>query len=170
MPLKSTSGYMSVRASIARGIGWRRRSHRPRSVLWRSDLNRDGVPEIYGTGLLQDGPNGLFDAGRVWIFDGKRSLQAGRGVVLFEVRDPSGKGAEVLRLEPEWERQRAAVSELRRASSGERRPNLAMWTCAVCHVHAPRPPTKPASCCADGRLLLVGDEPAAAGASAPPDD
>jgi hypothetical protein len=53
------------------------------------DLNADGVPEIYGTGLFQDGPNGEPDGGRAWIFDGKASLEAGEGVVLYEFRDPA---------------------------------------------------------------------------------
>jgi hypothetical protein len=53
------------------------------------DLNADGVPEIYGTGLFQDGPNGEPDGGRAWIFDGKASLEAGEGVVLYEFRDPN---------------------------------------------------------------------------------
>ncbi len=52
------------------------------------DLNGDGVPELYGHGFLQDGPNGEPSAGRSWVFDGKESLRAGRGVLLHEHRDP----------------------------------------------------------------------------------
>ena len=58
------------------------------------DLNADGVPEIYGTGIRVDGPNGEVDAGRVYIFDGKRSLAARRGVVLFELQNPTPEPAE----------------------------------------------------------------------------
>jgi hypothetical protein len=57
------------------------------------DLNADGIPEIYGTGLFQDGPNGEPDGGRAWIFDGKESLRTGRGVVLYEFRDPKPRAA-----------------------------------------------------------------------------
>jgi len=46
------------------------------------DLNADGVPELYGTGFLQDGPGGQPDAGRSFVFDGKKSLAAGNGVLL----------------------------------------------------------------------------------------
>jgi hypothetical protein len=53
------------------------------------DLNGDGVPEIYGTGIRLDGPNDVPDAGRVYIFDGKASLEAGEGVVLYEIDPPN---------------------------------------------------------------------------------
>jgi len=79
------------------------------------------------------------------------------------------KQARGIRLfEALWERQRAAVSELRRAGSGERRPNLAMWTCAVCHFHAPRSTDEARELLRDLRLLLAGDEPAADSAPVPP--
>lgn len=59
-----------------------------------------------------------------------------------------------------WEHQRAAVRELRRARGGERRPNLAMWTCAVCHFHAPRSADEARELLRDWRLLLACDDPA----------
>jgi hypothetical protein len=81
------------------------------------------------------------------------------------------KEARGIRLfEPLWERQRAAVSELRRAHSGERRPNLAMWTCGVCHFHAPRSTDEARELLRDWRLLLAGDQPAAEGTPALPAD
>ncbi len=52
------------------------------------DLNADGYPELYGTGFLQDGPNGEESAGRAWVFDGYQSLRQGRGVLLYDLRDP----------------------------------------------------------------------------------
>jgi len=52
------------------------------------DLNADGVPELYATGFLQNGPNDEPSAGRSWVFDGKESLRQGRGVLLHEYRDP----------------------------------------------------------------------------------
>ncbi|MDQ3677145.1 MAG: integrin alpha, partial [Actinomycetota bacterium] len=52
------------------------------------DLTGDGVPEIYGAGFQLD--RGLLvSAGRAWVFDGAKSLQAGEGVVLYEVEDPN---------------------------------------------------------------------------------
>ncbi len=62
-------------------------------------------------------------------------------------------------FEPLWERQRATVTELRQAGGGERRPNLAMWTCAVCHFHAPRSSDEACQLRRDWRLLLAGDDP-----------
>ncbi len=53
------------------------------------DLTGDGVPDIYGSGFQQDGEKNEPSAGRVWIFDGKASLAAGKGVVAFEVKDPN---------------------------------------------------------------------------------
>ncbi|MDQ4047770.1 MAG: hypothetical protein M3131_00065 [Actinomycetota bacterium] len=52
------------------------------------DLNADGVPELYGTGFLQEGPGGEESAGRAWVFDGRASVAQGRGVLLHELRDP----------------------------------------------------------------------------------
>jgi len=52
------------------------------------DLTGDGVPDIYGSGFQQDGEKNEPSAGRVWIFDGKASVAAGRGVIAFEVKDP----------------------------------------------------------------------------------
>ncbi|MDQ3642346.1 MAG: integrin alpha, partial [Actinomycetota bacterium] len=57
--------------------------------LMPGDLNGDGIAEIYGTGIRVDGPNDEFNAGRVWIFDGRESLRQERGVVLFELQNPS---------------------------------------------------------------------------------
>jgi len=51
------------------------------------DLNADGVPELYGTGFIQDGPAGA-SAGRAWVFDGRASVAQGRGVLLHEYIDP----------------------------------------------------------------------------------
>lgn len=53
------------------------------------DLNADGVPEVIGTGFQQDSEGGLRSAGRAWVFDGRASLQQGRGVVLYELEDPN---------------------------------------------------------------------------------
>jgi hypothetical protein len=52
------------------------------------DLNGDGVPEIYGSGFLLDGPNGEESAGRAYVFDGRESLRQEEGVLLFEMKDP----------------------------------------------------------------------------------
>ena len=51
------------------------------------DLNADGVPELYGTGFVQDGPAGI-SSGRSWVFDGRASVAQGRGVLLREYIDP----------------------------------------------------------------------------------
>ena len=51
------------------------------------DLNADGVPELYGTGFIQNGPAGD-SAGRSWVFDGRASVAQGRGVLLREYLDP----------------------------------------------------------------------------------
>ena len=45
------------------------------------DLNGDGVPELYGTGFLQNGLAGD-SSGRAWVFDGKASVAQGRGVLM----------------------------------------------------------------------------------------
>ena len=62
-------------------------------------------------------------------------------------------------FEPLWERQRATVTGLRQARGGGRRPNLARWTCAVCHFHAPRSSDEARQLLRDWRLLLAGDDP-----------
>ena len=62
-------------------------------------------------------------------------------------------------FEPLWERQRSTVTELRQTWGGERRPNLAMWTCAVCHFQAPRSSDEARQLLRDWRLLLAGDDP-----------
>jgi len=58
------------------------------------DVNGDGVADIYGTGFLQDGANGQASAGRAWVFDGKASVTTGRGVVLYELNDPTPQASE----------------------------------------------------------------------------
>lgn len=52
------------------------------------DLTRDGVPDIFVDGFLQDGVRGEPSAGRAWVFDGRATVNAGRGVVHYEVEDP----------------------------------------------------------------------------------
>jgi len=47
------------------------------------DVNKDGVPDYYSTGFLQDGSTGLKEAGRAWVFSGRT------GKVLYEVKDPT---------------------------------------------------------------------------------
>lgn len=58
------------------------------------DLSGDGVPDLYANGFLQDGSGGESGAGRSWIFDGKKSIEAGTGVVLRELKDPSPRASE----------------------------------------------------------------------------
>ncbi|MGI8622216.1 MAG: FG-GAP repeat domain-containing protein [Solirubrobacteraceae bacterium] len=53
------------------------------------DVTGDGVPDIYGNGFLQDGPNGEADAGRSWVFDGAKTVAGGNGVVAREIKDPN---------------------------------------------------------------------------------
>jgi len=53
------------------------------------DVTGDGVPDLYGEGFLQDGPNGEPSAGRGWVFDGAKTVATGEGVVAFEPRDPT---------------------------------------------------------------------------------
>ncbi|MDQ3632805.1 MAG: integrin alpha, partial [Actinomycetota bacterium] len=43
------------------------------------DLTRDGVPDIFVDGFLQDGVRGEPSAGRAWVFDGRATVNAGRG-------------------------------------------------------------------------------------------
>ncbi len=52
------------------------------------DLTRDGVPDIFVDGFLQDGENGQPSAGRAWVFDGRATVAAGRGVIAYEAKDP----------------------------------------------------------------------------------
>ncbi len=56
------------------------------------DLNNDGRAEIFANGFQQAGPTGA-DEGRVWIFDGKATVDpanaAKHGVVLYEPKDPT---------------------------------------------------------------------------------
>jgi hypothetical protein len=52
------------------------------------DLNGDGFAELYANGFLQNGPTGSGE-GRAWVFDGRATVAAGTGVVLFEIRDPT---------------------------------------------------------------------------------
>jgi len=47
-----------------------------------SDLNHDGVPELYGNGFLQDGPAGA-GQGVAWVLNGKT------GKALLELNDPT---------------------------------------------------------------------------------
>ena len=58
------------------------------------DVTGDGVPDIYGTGFLQDSERGEASAGRAWIFDGRASVAAGRGVVAYEIKDPTPAASE----------------------------------------------------------------------------
>ncbi len=58
------------------------------------DVNGDGTPDLYASGFLQDGAGGESGAGRGWIFDGKKSLESGTGVVLRELKDPSPRASE----------------------------------------------------------------------------
>ncbi len=58
------------------------------------DVSGDGVPDLYVMGFNQDGAAGENAAGRGWVFDGKASVAAGTGVVLFEPKDPSPRAGE----------------------------------------------------------------------------
>lgn len=49
------------------------------------DVNGDGVPDIYGSAFLQ----GKTGVGKAWVFDGKATVNKGRGVVLYEITDPT---------------------------------------------------------------------------------
>ena len=53
------------------------------------DVTGDGVPDIYGTGFLQDGERNEPSAGRAWVFDGRASAAAGKGVIAYEIKDPN---------------------------------------------------------------------------------
>lgn len=52
------------------------------------DVNGDGRADIYANGFSQDGPGGRAQ-GRMWVFDGRASVQSGQGVVLYEPKDPT---------------------------------------------------------------------------------
>ncbi len=52
------------------------------------DVNGDGRADIYANGFSQDGPGGRAQ-GRMWVFDGRASVQSGAGVVLYEPKDPT---------------------------------------------------------------------------------
>lgn len=52
------------------------------------DLTADGVPDIFVSGFLQDGVNGQASAGRAWVFDGKATVNASRGIIAYEAKDP----------------------------------------------------------------------------------
>ena len=51
------------------------------------DVNGDGTPDLYANGFEQKGPAGL-DQGGAWVFDGRKTLEAKAGVVLYKVTDP----------------------------------------------------------------------------------
>jgi len=52
------------------------------------DVSRDGVPDIYVDGFNQAGESLQASAGRAWVFDGKATVAAGRGIIHYEVKDP----------------------------------------------------------------------------------
>lgn len=52
------------------------------------DVNGDAVPDLYANGFEQAGPAGP-DEGGAWVFDGKKTVGEGRGVVMYKIRDPS---------------------------------------------------------------------------------
>ncbi len=58
------------------------------------DVNKDGRPDLFANGFTQNGPAGT-DAGRIWVFDGKKSVVPGpggvpgKGVLLYEPKDPT---------------------------------------------------------------------------------
>ncbi len=51
------------------------------------DVNGDGVPDIYISAFNQTGTAGP-GQGKAWVFDGKKSVAAGHGVLLYEVKSP----------------------------------------------------------------------------------
>ncbi len=55
------------------------------------DVNKDGRADIFGNGFTQAGPDGATDAGRIWVFDGRATVdrRGEHGVVLYEPRDPT---------------------------------------------------------------------------------
>lgn len=52
------------------------------------DVNADGVPDLYAHGFQQAGPLGP-DEGGAWVFDGRKTIEQGSGVVLYKVTDPN---------------------------------------------------------------------------------
>jgi len=60
-------------------------------LLSPGDVNNDGRADLFGNGFQQAGPGGAPDEGRIWVFDGKATVDnpAARGVVLYEPRDPT---------------------------------------------------------------------------------
>ncbi len=56
------------------------------------DVNGDGAADIYVDSFTQGGPGGAGE-GRAWVFDGKASVAAGHGVLLYEVQDPAPAAA-----------------------------------------------------------------------------
>jgi len=56
------------------------------------DVNGDGAADIYVDSFAQAGPGGAGE-GRAWVFDGKASVAAGHGVLLYEVQDPAPAAA-----------------------------------------------------------------------------
>ncbi len=55
------------------------------------DVNNDGRADIFANGFTQAGEDGLAFEGRVWVFDGKATVDnpALRGKVLYEPKDPT---------------------------------------------------------------------------------
>lgn len=53
------------------------------------DVNGDGRADLFANGFTQSGEDGTLDAGRIWVFDGKRTVETGQGVVLYEPKDPT---------------------------------------------------------------------------------
>ena len=55
------------------------------------DVNGDGRADIFANGFTQAGPGGAIDEGRIWVFDGKATVDrpADHGIVLYEPRDPT---------------------------------------------------------------------------------
>ncbi len=52
------------------------------------DVNGDGYADIYVNAFTQNGPGGAGE-GKAWVFNGKASVAAGRGVLLYEIKDPT---------------------------------------------------------------------------------
>jgi len=55
------------------------------------DVNGDGRADLFANGFTQAGEDGLEDEGRIWVFDGKATVDnpAAHGVVLYEPKDPT---------------------------------------------------------------------------------
>jgi len=51
------------------------------------DVNGDKVPDLYANGFEQDGPQGKSQGG-AWVFDGKKTLEQHKGVVLYKLTGP----------------------------------------------------------------------------------